>query len=189
VTLAATRAAFDAALPLETRSERLGFRSLYPLDAGALHEVERHWDVVRQLGPKWPWPADPAFAVTRAKPYRGEGFAWAVLRGGHMIGTVSVTEGELGYSLHPDHQRNGLMFEACQAALGRAFGSMGLAEVTANVWADHAASLGLLGKLGFDIVGDNSGTSNCRPEPSPGYDLILRAEDWARGSPGSGRGA
>ena len=173
-----TRAAFVAALPIEATSARLTYRSLYPTDAMALHEVVRHWEVTQMLGPKWPWPADPAFTATRARPYGGDGFAWGVFRGGALIGTVGVTEGELGYSLRPDHHRQGLMFEACTTALTRAFGEMALPSVTASVWADNAGSLALLRKLGFAVTGENTDTSHARPETSPGYDLRLTAGDW-----------
>lgn len=178
VTTTLTRAAFVAALPVEATSARLTYRSLYPTDAEALHEVVRHWEVTRMLGPKWPWPADPAFTATRARPYDGDGFAWGVFRGGALIGTVAVTAGELGYSLRPDQHRQGLMFEACTTALTRAFGEMALASVTAGVWSDNTASLALLRKLGFAVTGENTDTSAARPDPSPGYDLCLHAADW-----------
>lgn len=178
VVMSATRDTFVAALPLEARSARLTYRSLYPTDAAALHEVVRHWDVTRQLGPSWPWPADPARTAVRAKPFAGVGFAFGVFQADALIGTVAVTGGELGYSLHPDHHRQGLMFEAAQTALARAFGEMALPQVAAAVWADNAASLGLLHKLGFKITGEHTGTTPARPDPTPGFDLILTAADW-----------
>ena len=177
VRVAASKADFVAALPIEARSARLTFRSLYPTDAPALHEVVRHWEVTRQLGPAWPWPAEPAYTATRARPYSGDGFAWGVFLGGELIGTVAVTAGELGYSLHPDHHRKGLMFEACQVALARAFAD-GLPSVAASVWSDNAASLALLSKLGFEVIAETLGTSNARPDPSGGHDLRLAAKDW-----------
>ncbi len=178
VTTILTRAAFVSALPIEATSARLTYRSLYPTDAVALQEVVRHWEVTRMLGPKWPWPADPAFTATRARPYDGDGFAWGVFRQDALIGTVAVTAGELGYSLRPDQRRQGLMFEACTTALTRAFGEMALSSVAASVWADNAGSLALLRKLGFVVTGENIDTSPARPDPSPGFDLRLTAGDW-----------
>ena len=173
-----TKTDFIACIPIEATSARLTYRSLYPTDALALHEVVRHWEVTRMLGPKWPWPADPAFTATRARPYHGDGFAWGVFREGALIGTVAVTAGELGYSLRPDQHRQGLMFEACTTALTRAFGEMALPSVAASVWADNAGSLALLRKLGFVVTGENIDTSPARPDPSPGFDLRLTAGDW-----------
>ncbi len=178
VLMAASKEAFTAALPIEARSDRLTFRCLYPTDATAMHEVVRHWDVTRQLGPFWPWPADPARTAIRAVPYAGDGFAWGVLLEVQLIGTVAIIEGALGYSLHPDHQRRGLMYEACQTALAQAFGLMALPRVTASVWADNGVSLSLLTKLGFTVTGTHTETTPSRPEPSPGLDLVLNAADW-----------
>ncbi len=178
VSVTATKAAFMAALPIEARSARLTYRSLYPTDAAALHEVVRHWDVTRMLGPAWPWPADPAFTATCAKGYLGTGFVWGLFLNGGLIGTVGVTEGELGYCLHPKHHRQGFMREACETALTLAFGSMNLPNLRANIWADNGASLGLLRSLGFQIVGQNMGASFARPEPEPGFDLVLEADEW-----------
>ncbi len=178
VMVAGTRADFIARLPIEAASARLTYRSLYPTDAPALHEVVRHWDVTRMLGPKWPWPADPAFTATRAKPYAGTGFAWGVFREAELIGSVAVTEGELGYSLRPDCHRQGLMTEACETALDFAFGGLSLDSVIASLWADNLASRALLRKLGFVVTGENLDTSFARPDPSPGFDLLLAAANW-----------
>lgn len=178
VDLRLCKEAFLAALPVEARSARLDFRSLWPTDAAALHEVVRHGEVTRQLGPSWPWPADPAMTARRAWPYRGEGFVWALLRDGVLIGTVGVTDGSLGYGLHPALHRQGLMREAVGVALGRAFGPMALEQVTASVWADNVPSLALLRGFGFVVTGNHVGTTAARPEPSPGLDLVLRAADW-----------
>ena len=173
-----TPQAFRSALPSEASSARLTFRPLQAIDRDALHEIASHHAVTRQLGPHWPWPADPAFALTRACPYRGRGFSWGLFRGGRLIGNVGVTEGELGYALHPDHHRLGLATEAARVALAHAFGPLGLTEVMAGVWADNAASLGLLHKLGFIITGDDLGTNACRPDPAPGYALVLSRAEW-----------
>lgn len=172
------KADFVAALPNEATSARLTFRSLYPTDAPALHEMVRHRQVTRMLGPKWPWPADPAFAASRARPFSGSGFVWGIFRGGDLIGTVGITGGDLGYALHPDHQRQGLMREACKAALSHAFADLALGSVRAAVWADNAASLSLLRQLGFRVCGAHMGRNALRRGPSPGFDLVLTAAGW-----------
>lgn len=62
------------------------------------------------------------------------------------------------------------MYEACQTALGRAFGAMGLASFHAGVWADNVASPGLLRNLGFTITSDHQRTppdSALAPKPKP----------------------
>ena len=96
VNLTLTKAVFIAALPWEAHSARLTFRGIYPTAATALQKVVRPWRVTRRLGPKWPWPADPAFTATRVKPLSGQGFAGGVFREGGLIGTVAVIKGEPG---------------------------------------------------------------------------------------------
>ena len=173
-----TRGDYVAALPVEARSARLTYRALQPTDRDALHAIVSQRAVTRQLGHRWPWPADPDYTLTRSRPYRGDGFVWGIFRDGHLIGTIGITEGEIGYLLDPAWHRQGLAEEACRLVLDRAFGPMGLAAVRAGVWADNAASLGLLAKLGFTITGGHDGTSALRPRTAPGHDLILTRATW-----------
>ncbi len=177
VDLALLRPGFEAAFPVEARSARLAYRALWPHDLNALHALVSQWDVVRQLG-GYPWPADRAHTATRAKPYAGNGFIWAILRDGAMIGTVGVWDGELGYMLDPAHHRQGFGEEACRFALARAFGAGALPEVHAGVWADNAASLALLAKLGFEITAQTREPSLARGVPADGYTLRLTAARW-----------
>lgn len=178
VTMALTRDAFVAALPTLARSARLTYRTRQATDLDALHDLVSRPEVLRFLGPKWPWPADPAFTLTRSTPYVGDGFVWGIFRNGAHIGSVSVTDGELGYVIHPDHQGQGLASEAVERCLTRAFDEDGLDEVHAGVWADNLGSLGLLRKFGFQITGEDMGTNALRPAPSPGFTLRLSRADW-----------
>lgn len=178
VQLLLTREAFVAALPIEARSPRLTYRSRQATDLQAMMDLVSRADVLRQLGPKWPWPAEREFTLTRSTPYLGQGFVWGIFREGAHIGSVGVTEGELGYVLHPDHQGQWLASEAVERCLSRAFDEDGLDEVHAGVWADNAASLGLLRKFGFQVTGQDLGTNALRAEPAPGFTLRLTRADW-----------
>jgi RimJ/RimL family protein N-acetyltransferase len=160
------------------QTPRLNYRALCAGDANALHAIVTHWDVTRQLGPSWPWPADPVFTKTRTQPYEGPGFVWGVFFETVLIGIVGVTKGELGYMLAPTVWGRGFATQACTAALRHAFEHDGLTQVHAGVWADNAASLAVLAKLGFTLKGENSGTSAARPAPSPGFDLHLSRSNW-----------
>jgi len=177
VNMALTREDFVAALPVEARSARLSYRALQATDRDALHAIVSDRAVTRMLG-SWPWPPDPDFTLTRSRPYRGEGFVWGIFHQENLIGTIGVTKGEIGGMLGVAYHRRGFGEEAGRAALDWAFGPLGLEEVRAAAWADNAASLGLVAKLGFRITGDHHETSPCRPEPSPGHDLILTREEW-----------
>lgn len=175
-------------------SARLAYRALSPGDAASLHEIVAHEAVTRQLGPAWPWPADPGYTASRTGAHQGGGFVWGIFHSGCLVGTVGITGitgvkggltggelagGELGYMIHPRRQRQGFAHEACTRALGHAFGPMGLGSVQAGVWADNTASLALLARLGFRITGQSLACSAARPVAAPGYDLRLDRETWA----------
>jgi RimJ/RimL family protein N-acetyltransferase len=176
VTMGLTSTAFVAALPIEARSERLSFRSLWPTDLDALHLVVSHFDVVRQLA-SYPWPPERGFTQTRAMPYPGIGFVWGAFLHGRLIGTVGVTGDELGYMFAPDCWGRGLATEACHLAVARAF-VMGRDHLVAGIWADNAASLGVLTKLGFVITGDDMGLNKARGVEVAGHRLRLGRSDW-----------
>lgn len=173
VNLTLSAAAYAAALPWEAESARLTYRPLQATDAEALHRIVAHFAVTRQLGPKWPWPADLSFTVTRAQPSRAPGFVWGIFKDKALIGTVGVAAGELGYMLAPEVWGQGYASEACRTAIARAFAA-GLDRIGAGVWADNAASQHVLKKLGFEVSGHDIGTSAARPDPSPGLTLILQ---------------
>ena len=171
-----TRAAFTAALPIEARSERLTYRSLYPVDLHALHALVSHFEVVRQLA-SYPCPPERHFTRTRAQPYTGRGFVWGAFLQGRLIGTIGVTGDELGYMFIPDVWGRGLATEACQTAVGRAF-AQGRDHLVAGVWADNLASIGLLKKLGFRIVEDDLTLNKARGVVVAGHGLRLDRADW-----------
>jgi RimJ/RimL family protein N-acetyltransferase len=143
------RSAFVAVLPVEARSERLTYRSLYATDAQALHDIVSHFEVVRQLA-SYPWPPESGFTRKRAQPYPGRGFVWGVFLEGHLVGTVAVTGDELGYMFAPQVWGRGFATEACKTAIAHAW--QGRDHLIAGVWADNAASISLLHKLGFRIT-------------------------------------
>ena len=176
VDMTLTLAAFTAALPIEAQSERLTFRTLQPTDLAALHAVVSHFDVVRQLA-SYPWPPDREFTRTRAQPYSGRGFVWGAFLQGRLIGTVAVTGDELGYMFAPDVWGQGYGMEACQIAITRAFAA-GHDHLVAGVWADNAASLGLLKKLGFVVAGNDRSLNKARGAEIDGHSLRLDRANW-----------
>jgi len=60
---------------------------------------------------------------------------------------------ELGFVLGRSHWRTGIMGEAMQALVAKAFGPMGIRELKAVVEHGNAASMALLRRLGFEQVG------------------------------------
>ena len=60
---------------------------------------------------------------------------------------------EIGYELHEDHWRRGIMSEALAALLAFCYDRLGVHRVEANVALGNQASAGLLRKLGFTLEG------------------------------------
>ena len=72
-----------------------------------------------------------------------------MFREGRLIGTIGVTDGVLGYMLLPALWGQGFGTEALRTALTTAFADQDLAQITASIWGDNAASAGLLARFGF----------------------------------------
>lgn len=69
---------------------------------------------------------------------------------GRVIGVGGLHKGdEVGFLLHPDHWRQGLGREAMTAIIPHLFATTDLAQLTADADPRNAASIGLLGDLGF----------------------------------------
>ncbi|MGW3835399.1 GNAT family N-acetyltransferase [Streptomyces microflavus] len=85
---------------------------------------------------------------------------WAVKVGGELVGHAEIkpTEAsgghEIIYALAPSAWGRGLGTELALALVGHGFGTLGLTEVHATVAAENAASLAVLGRVGFAHVRD-----------------------------------
>jgi len=78
----------------------------------------------------------------------------------HLIGTICLwnfvptdDKAELGYELSVARQGLGLMSEAVNAILAYGFGTIGLSAVEAAVHPENAASVKVLNRAGFTLVG------------------------------------
>jgi [ribosomal protein S5]-alanine N-acetyltransferase len=71
---------------------------------------------------------------------------------------------EVGFLLHPDHWGKGLAFEAMTAVIAHLFASHPVPELTAEADPRNAASLRLLGRLGFVETGRAERTMQWRDE-------------------------
>ncbi|MCX4849738.1 GNAT family N-acetyltransferase [Streptomyces sp. NBC_00893] len=85
---------------------------------------------------------------------------WAVRHEGRFVGHAEIKPStdvgghEIVYALAAAAWGQGFGTEIAQALTGYGFGTLGLAEVHATVAADNAASLALLGRIGFRHVRD-----------------------------------
>jgi RimJ/RimL family protein N-acetyltransferase len=84
----------------------------------------------------------------------GEGEDFVVEHEGRVVGKAGLYRfPEIGYILHPDVWRRGFAREALGAVVRRAFDVHELPEILADVDPDNAASLAVLGRLGFRETG------------------------------------
>lgn len=159
----------------------LSFRPLGPGDLEALTAIVSEWGVVRNLG-TWPWPPDADVTARRAEPYQGEGFVWAVLRHGVMVGTVGVTgpddQAGVGYMIAPAHQRQGIGTLALQAAVAYAFAARPITGLSADIWADNVASARMLTRAGFTMTGSKMELARARGEMTQLHTFHLTRAAW-----------
>ncbi len=155
---------FETFPTLET--ERLQLRAITPDDAQAWFDLHQHPEVMRYL-------TDFETAVTEAEIQEiiewtqnvvetKFGIRWAITRKPDdlMIGSCgfhdyqpSHRSAEIGYELHYDYWRKGIMSEAVTELLRFCFGDLNLHRVSANVTVGNEASAGLLKSLGFTLEG------------------------------------
>lgn len=144
---------------------RVRLRQLVEADVDGMFEVFSDREMMRY----WSSPAmkdraeaeDLLMRVHRQFAEKS-GFQWGVERkeDGRLLGTCTIFHihaknrcGEIGYALKSEHWRKGYMGEALRSLLDHAFGPMNLRRLEADVDPRNAASLAILGKLGFQHEG------------------------------------
>ncbi|QMT17388.1 GNAT family N-acetyltransferase [Planococcus maritimus] len=115
------------------------------------------------------------------------GMRWGIrLRGEEaLIGTIGLNQlqlrskkTEVGYELHPDYWRKGLMEEALSAVLTYCFEELGLYRVGATTYPANTGSNRLLKKLGFKEEGRLRGYLYQRGESHDALVFSLLAPEW-----------
>ena len=155
------------------------YRDIVQDDYADLHKVVSDWSVVRQLG-GWPWPPDPDFTRTRSKPYKGDGFVWAICINDRLCGMIGVTNGDLGYALGTPHHGVGIMSQAARCAVAHAFDTTERDMLTGSTWFDNPVSYRLLQKLGFVHWQTRYIHAKARNRPTLVYNQRLTRTDWDR---------
>lgn len=73
---------------------------------------------------------------------------------GRAIGTAGMhKENEIGFLLHPNYWRQGIVTEAMVAIIPHIFATTDVTQLTADADPNNAASVGLLKSLGFQETG------------------------------------
>ena len=174
------------------RTERLELRPVTDGDIDRILEYRNRADVTRWL---LRTEVDPeAFrAAWKAAADDPDDHSVAVVLDGRVIGTVSLTvadgmgqpgmptgtEAELGYIFDPDHGGRGYASEAVAAVVGRSFGSLGVRRITAGCFADNAASVRILEKLGMRREQHGVGDSwHAELGWIDGFTYAILADEW-----------
>jgi [ribosomal protein S5]-alanine N-acetyltransferase len=148
---------------LETK--RLTLTPLSLDDAPATQKYFPHWEIVRFLSAKvpWPYPDDGAFQYIKnvAIPAmeRGEQWFWAIrLKGGpdHQIGCISLNsspEENRGFWLGLPWHNRGIISEACVPVTDFWFDTLGREKLRVPKAMDNIASHRISVKQGARLVG------------------------------------
>ncbi len=79
---------------------------------------------------------------------------WVIELDGRVVGNIGMwNEPEFGFILHPDVWGEGFASEAATAFIEYAFATHSIEALTADLDPRNAASLAVLGKLGFVVTG------------------------------------
>ena len=154
---------------MELTTPRLSLRPFLPSDLEDLHAYASQPEVARGAG----WPPHADLEQSRrvlAEHVRAPGLLALVCRDtGRVLGHLGVhpdsEEGradtrELGFALHPSHQRQGLMSEAVRAVVDYLF-SQGVRHIYACCFQWNLPSRALIQSCGFVL--EREGTHQGQP--------------------------
>lgn len=146
----------------ELKTERLLLRRLGKTDANEMFFLRSNDDVLRYLG------KEPATSVNEAEEFivkiniavdDNESILWGIALIGDpavIIGTICLWNfqkehyrGEIGYILHPNHWRKGIMKEAINCVIDYGFNVLNLHSIGALLSPGNIASSALLESTGF----------------------------------------
>jgi RimJ/RimL family protein N-acetyltransferase len=180
----------QAVLPIVT--ERLVLRPFAPGDADALHAIRSRPEVVRYL---YDGPMTHAEAVEVARR-RGEetrldadgdklSVAMELRATGELAGdlvlflrSVAHQQGEVGYTVHPEHQGRGLATEGARAMLALGFEVFGMHRIAARLDGRNAASARVLERLGMRREGHLRENEWVKGEWTDELVYAMLAEEW-----------
>ncbi|MGB6974542.1 MAG: GNAT family N-acetyltransferase [Terracidiphilus sp.] len=149
----------------EGRTRRLLLRPLELADAGQIQQLFPHWQIVRYLLNRVPWPYPPDGALTYCRDIalpqmeRGDAWHWTIRSLAdpeHLIGFLGLVRGEednRGFWMSLPWQGKGLMSEACEWANDFWFDDLEFPLMRVAKAAGNAASRRISEKQGMRLVG------------------------------------
>ena len=141
-------------------TERLTLRRLERRDAAVISAYRSHPEVARYQSWQAPYPVQSAEAlVHEMEGRRLDQPGWTQIgielrATGQLVGDVAfenrdASEAAVGYSLAPAHWGHGYATEAVGAVVAHGLDVIGYDLVVAEVAPENAASIAVLGRLGF----------------------------------------
>jgi [ribosomal protein S5]-alanine N-acetyltransferase len=173
---------------VEGRTERLILRPLTLADAPRIQELFPHWEIVRYLLNRvpWPYPPDGALQFCReiALPQmeRGEAWHWSIRLAAEpeqIIGFISMVKGDKdnrGFWMGTPWQGRGLMSEACAWANDYWFSALGFQVLRVAKAVGNVASRRISEKQGMRLVGLTEKDYVSGRLPSEIWEIT--AEEW-----------
>ncbi len=175
----------------DLETPRLVLRRFRPEDIGAVFNLVSDLAVAKWTA-RIPHPYERRMAeewLRDAERLRNEGkniaFAVALRETETVVGSVSFEieqapgRAEIGYYLGRAYWGRGLMTEAAGAALDFGFRHLGFQVVYSEVFAENAASAGVLRKSGFAELGPTVLEAPARGGAVAGNKFVLDREAWA----------
>ncbi|WP_064965388.1 GNAT family N-acetyltransferase [Ornithinibacillus contaminans] len=119
----------------------------------------------------------------------GRGFRWGIIvrESDEFIGTIGIhhynseqKRAEIGFELHPNHWRKGIITEAIEKVLDYCFQELSIYRIGAITFPANTASNRLLEKVGFTREGSLRGYIYQHNQSHDAHVLSLIKPDWMR---------
>jgi len=172
----------------ELQTARLILRPLELSDAEQVQELFPHWEVVRYLATRVPWPYPPDGALTYYRDdalpaiERGDEWHWTLrlkTAPERIIGCIALIKGNKdnrGFWLGREWQGQGFMSEASEAANEYWFETLGMPLLRAGKAAANEASRRISQKNGMRLVHTEERDYICGRLPTEVWEIT--AEEW-----------
>jgi len=171
------------------QTERLLLQPLSLADAEQTQRLFPHWEIVRFLANRFPWPYPPDGALTYYRDdalpamERGDEWHWTLrLKSdpAHHIGSVCLCRGDTnrGFWLGLPWHRQGLMSEAVNAATEFWFTTLGFPEMRVAKAIANTASRRISENNGMRVVATEEREYIGGRFPSEIW--VITAEEWHR---------
>ncbi|GAA2129111.1 GNAT family N-acetyltransferase [Glycomyces algeriensis] len=153
-------------MTLELKTERLVLRPMQADDAAAMQVMNADPEVMRYIGRGVPLSLEETEARTAKAAAHWDAHGWGVFAAverdtGTLVGWAALATPsflpeilpvtELGWRMRSDRWGRGYAPEAARAAMGFAFGELGLDRVVSCIHSENTASIRVAEKLGMRL--------------------------------------